>query len=207
MTILFFDLETTGLLPNIDVNYRNLDKFINCRMVSIAWYIYDNSENLIKSKYTVIKPMDFNIDNNSKATKINKITNIIATNGSNINNVWNELANDLVNVDLLVAHNLHFDITVLSSELVRSGREDILTKLCNTDKYCTMINSTNICKIPFAYGKGYKYPKLQELHKYLFNYNFINDHNASSDAEATAKCYFKLKENTLYNAVEPSTAK
>ena len=106
MSILIFDVETTGLLPNMNVDYRDLEKFNNCRMVSIAWCIYDNSANLIRSRYHIIKPKNFNIDDSSIATSINKITTAIAEGGSNIDDIWNELANDLLTVDKIIAHNI-----------------------------------------------------------------------------------------------------
>ena len=61
-----------------------------------------------------------------------------------------------------------------------------------------MLTTISLCKLPFPRGGGgYKYPKLQELHNHLFGYNFLNDHNANADVEATARCYFKLMHNPI----------
>ena len=38
------------------------------------------------------------------------------------------------------------------------------------------------------------YPKLDELFKALFGYKFSNAHDAVYDIEATAKCFWRLKQ-------------
>jgi DNA polymerase-3 subunit epsilon len=206
MSILIFDLETTGLLPPGNPIYLDLDKFNCCRIVSIAWSIYTSQGFPLKTRYHVIKPHGFSIDDDSIAAQINKITRRISDEGSNLKDVWDELANDLITIDLLIAHNIKFDRTILLSELARSDREDIIMKVNNTPYYCTMINTIDLCKLPFPRGgRGYKFPKLQELHHHLFGYNFFNDHNANADVEATARCYFELKNNPIYNGRNTSS--
>lgn len=56
---------------------------------------------------------------------------------------------------------------------------------------CTMNESTDLCKIPGPYG--YKWPKLEELHKHLFGKTFDNAHDALADVRATARCLFELR--------------
>lgn len=58
--------------------------------------------------------------------------------------------------------------------------------------------STEFCKIPGPYG--YKWPKLEELYKILFNESF-NAHNALDDIRATARCFWELKNK---NVISPS---
>ena len=72
--------------------------------------------------------------------------------------------------------------------------EDVMNKRIS---YCTMQASTDFCKIPSHDGRGYKYPKLQELYKKLFGEAFNDAHNAMSDIEATEKCFWVLKEKKL----------
>ena len=62
-----------------------------------------------------------------------------------------------------------------------------------TDKICTMKIGTDVCKIPGPYG--FKWPKLEELYRHLFGENFIGAHDALSDCQATASCFFKMAEN------------
>jgi DNA polymerase-3 subunit epsilon len=205
MSILIFDLETTGLLPPGNPIYSDIDKYNCCRIVSIAWSIYNGYGFSLRSRYHVIKPKDFVINDSSIATQINKITHQISSSGSDLKNVWDELSNDLMAINLIIAHNIKFDRTILLSELVRSGREDIIMRVNNIPHYCTMMNTIKICRLPFPRGgRGFKFPKLQELHYLLFGHDFLNDHNANADVEATARCYFELKNNPIYNGVGSS---
>lgn len=192
MSILVFDVETTGLMQGYNPDYRDLRKFKNCRIVSICWNIYKSNGFLIRSRYHVIKPIGFSINNEDMATSINKITTEIADHGSTLIEVLDELSNDLATISTIVAHNLKFDKTVLLSELHRLTREDIIMKIQATDSYCTMINSTELCQLSGYKPGAYKYPKLQELHHKLFGYNFVGAHAANMDVNATADCYFRL---------------
>lgn len=60
--------------------------------------------------------------------------------------------------DLIVAHNVRFDISFLSAEFQRAGI-DFKPKTT----FCSMQKTTKFCKIPRACMQGYKYPKLSEL--------------------------------------------
>lgn len=61
--------------------------------------------------------------------------------------------------------------------------------------FCTMQASTNYCRIPGKYG--FKYPKLQELHRKLFGCDFDNAHDALSDIRATEKCFWEMRKRKL----------
>jgi hypothetical protein len=60
------------------------------------------------------------------------------------------------------------------------------------NKFCTMIKSTSICKLPAAKGRGYKWPKLEELYQFLFNKKFDGAHDAAADVKAAAECFFAM---------------
>ncbi|MEI7596759.1 MAG: hypothetical protein WCK02_13495 [Bacteroidota bacterium] len=55
--------------------------------------------------------------------------------------------------------------------------------------------STNYCRIPGPYG--FKWPKLSELHVKLFGVDFEEAHNAAADINATAKCFWAMREKGL----------
>ena len=196
--ILFFDTETTNLIEkkgpgfNNLVEYTNLESYNKCRMVSICWKICDRNENVITSKYYIIKPKDFIIDNNSEAAKINGITSEIASQGTDIEDIINSLSIDIENVNLIVAHNILFDVSVLSSELFRYDKTDLLNKFRSIPTYCTCMNGNDITKIRPKGWRKYKVPKLCELYKHLFNEDFENAHNAECDVNACMRCYFQM---------------
>ena len=58
-----------------------------------------------------------------------------------------------------------------------------------------MQGSTDFCAIVGNYG--YKWPKLQELHKELFGYPFEGDHDALVDVRACVRCYFELRKREV----------
>ena len=58
-----------------------------------------------------------------------------------------------------------------------------------------MQQTINFCQISGNYG--YKYPKLTELYKKLFNSTFDEAHDASVDIEATFKCFYELIKNQV----------
>jgi DNA polymerase III epsilon subunit-like protein len=118
------------------------------------------------------------------------------------------------NSKVLVAHNLDFDINLIMSEIWRlhifyrkkehekSKYIDMINVLLNTKIYCTMLNTIDLCKIPFknSYDNknnkkdNWKYPKLEELYEKLFNKKPTNCHNSLYDIRHTAKCFFKLRD-------------
>lgn len=101
------------------------------------------------------------------------------------------------NAKTLIAHNMNFDSLMIAGLLYRCQDITCSEKLMlNKPKYCTMLNTTDLCKLKNPYGyRGYKWPKLQELHVHLFGEEFKGAHDAMFDIKATMKCYYKLKEN------------
>lgn len=187
--LLFFDTETTGLPKDWKAPIFKLDNWP--RLVQIAWELYDNDGKLIESKSEIIKPIDFEIP--YEASKIHGISTSLANDlGKDINEVLENFMNCVKLSDTIIAHNLSFDEKVIASELYRIN---ILNPFDKKEKICTMEKSTNICKIEGNYG--YKWPKLQELHQYLFDREFEEAHNAEIDIKATADCFWELRKRKL----------
>lgn len=103
--------------------------------------------------------------------------------------VFNEMSK---NADILVAHNFNFDsqmvAALFNNNLSLLLAEELLHK---RKSYCTMKETTELCKIPGKYGN--KWPKLQELHNYLFKEDFVGAHDAMFDIRATMKCFYELR--------------
>jgi DNA polymerase III epsilon subunit-like protein len=107
-----------------------------------------------------------------------------------------ELFIDLAkNADRIIAHNISFDwrlLTILATRLGPKALKDMET-LKAIPKVCTMKTTTQLCKLPFPKGgRGYKWPKLEELHHFLFNEKVIDAHDALADVNATIRCYDEL---------------
>lgn len=58
---------------------------------------------------------------------------------------------------------------------------------------CTMMSSIDFVKARSTTW-WIKRPKLTELHKFIFDEDFDDAHDAMADIEATAKCFHKLVE-------------
>lgn len=190
MNLLFFDTETTGLPKK---KYAPLTDFINWpRMVQIGW-IYFEDEKEVTRGMKIIKPDGFEIP--KEASDLNGITQEKAlTEGINLRDVFKEFGPLARKADVLIGHNISFDLNIVGAESFRIYERNFLE---GKKSVCTMFGTIEFCQIPSQFDhpdSRYKWPKLGELYKKLFNEELVNAHDALIDIEATAKCYFKLKE-------------
>ena len=96
--------------------------------------------------------------------------------------VMTKFRNVLNKANLIVAHHIVFDANVVAAEMARSGLAcDIMYK----SAFCTMV------------GSNYKWPKLTELHQFLFGKDFSGAHDALADVKATARCFWELIHRNL----------
>jgi DNA polymerase-3 subunit epsilon len=184
--ILFFDTETTGLPKNWKAPVTDLGNWP--RLVQLAYLVYDYDGNLIHSSNEIIRPEGFTIP--LESSNVHGITTEIANReGKHISEVLEPLLIQLKRASVLVAHNMAFDEKIIGSELLRQRLPNVIEE---KDRICTMLETIELCKIEGPYG--YKWPKLGELHRCLFNTDFEGAHDAMADIQATAKCFWKLME-------------
>ncbi|TAJ12847.1 3'-5' exonuclease [Marinilabiliaceae bacterium JC017] len=183
---LFFDTETTGLPRNYKAPVTDINNWP--RLVQLAWMVFDEGGKQLEIGDYIIKPEGFIIP--KEAANIHGITTQKAmAEGVNLHELlvaFNELVEES---KVLVAHNISFDEKIMGAEFVR---KEIKSPLFKKKRLCTMHASTNYCRLPGNYG--YKWPRLSELHIKLFGENFEEAHNARADIEATARCFWKLRE-------------
>lgn len=187
MTHLFFDSETTGLPRDYKAPPSDVDNWP--RLVQIAWLITDVEGNEIRSLDAIIKPDGFEIPEG--ASRIHGITTARAMKeGVYLLPILRQTWEAMREASLLLAHNYSYDRAVIGAEFIRAGgeRADIFK---SKEHLCTMAESTEFCEIPGR--RGYKWPKLIELHKKLFGQEFEGAHSALADVRACAKCYFELR--------------
>ncbi len=182
---LFFDTETTGLPRSWNAPVTDLANWP--RLVQLAYMAYDADGNLLASVDTLIRPAGFVIPEES--SRIHGITTERALReGRDLAEVLKEFRALLDRTRFLVAHNISFDEKIIGAEFLRAGMPDIPASVI---KICTMHSTTEYCEIPGA--RGYKWPKLAELHRKLFEADFEGAHNAASDVAATVKCFWELR--------------
>lgn len=183
-TFLFFDTETTGLPQNWKAPMTDLGNWP--RVIQLAAALFDIDGNQLNFFELLIEPNgwtmpngQFWIDNGFSQEKSIK-------DGVPIKDTLELFIKYHDQSDYMVAHNMSYDYNVLGAEMIRSG----LKCSTKTKHLCTKEIGTTFCGIPGPYGL--KWPKLSELHYELFGSDFEGAHQASTDVEATAKCFFEL---------------
>lgn len=187
---LFFDTETTGVPKNYKASPREVDNWP--RIIQLAWGLFDNdgilmnkSCNLIRPNGWVVPQEKFWIDNGFSTEKS-------MSEGISIYSALDFFLTQIERCHTIIAHNMDFDLPIVQAEMIR-GEMKAVNK---PSKFCTMKESTNICRIPGSYGK-FKWPKLEELHNHLFGVGFDGAHDAMNDVMACAKCFFEMKNRKL----------
>lgn len=210
MRALIFDTETTGLPETRIISPDTLNLWPH--IVQFSYTIYDVCLNEIVVIKDFIIKVEKGVIISEESVKIHGITNKISEKkGINLTLVLKEFFNDLQQTDVLVGHNVSFDINMVKIELMRLiYSSDInltyeerkfykhnLYYLTNQSKIvCTVKESVDICNIKAIdkFGKEYlKYPKLVELHQFLFGSIPNNLHNSLNDILITLRCYVFLK--------------
>ena len=191
---LFFDTETAGLPPKgkYDVPVTNPDFWP--RLVQIAWILTDKEGNVLNRKSKIIYPNGFSIP--TSATAIHHITTEHAMQvGEPLRDVLGEFMRDLLKAEKIVCHNVEFDQHIVGAELYSMDMD--YKALMDKSSICTKTSKSIIdyCALPNP-NEGYddyKWPKLSELYRKLFNRDFENAHDALADITATKDCFFELK--------------
>ncbi len=188
--LLFLDTETTGLPKSAT---DPIEKWP--RIVQLAWSLYDNDGTCESRNSFIIYPTDFSIPMDS--ARIHGITTERAkSEGVSLYKVLPQFNADVEKAETVVAHNLDFDLPIVTTEFLRCSLE---TGLAEKQKFCTMKTPQVVswCKLPSKSGRGYKWPTLNELHLRLFETEFVDCHDAGDDVEACVRCYFELQKRGI----------
>ncbi len=182
---LFFDTETTGKHKSFYAPMSDVDNF--ARLVQLGYIVMDGKFTLLEEEF-IIKPDGFEIP--IEASNVHGITTDIAIEkGVPITKVIENFMFWVTNCDVIVGHNISFDLGTIGAEYWRLYQKNPFD---GKNTICTMNQSTNFCKLPG--GRPYKYPKLCELYQILFGQEMGASHTALQDIQNTARCYFELVE-------------
>lgn len=168
---LFIDVETTG--------------FNNPRMVQIGAFLCEDWGQVRECYSSIIQPEGFEIPSEASATH-GITTEIAKERGRPLPIILERLNSMIIDADLLIAHNVRFDYSVIANEYSRTG---FMPTFINF--YCTMLESTQVCKLPTKNKGGYKWPKLAEAYMFFFNEKLYNAHDALTDVLACRRIYFE----------------
>jgi len=178
MTAVVFDVETTGLPKKRNRPFTEFDNWPF--IVQISWLVYDEKMGEIESiKDNIIKIPDDQVIP-EESIKIHGITNeIMREKGRDIVEVLMEFKRDISNSKVLVAHNLDFDTSIVSVELLRNNLRNMMY-FYRGEKYCTMHKTKKLFK---------RWPKLIDLHKKFFKSTPSNLHNSLIDVYVCFRCF------------------
>lgn len=196
MKIFVFDTETTGLPKEKNTSILSTDDWPY--IVQLSYLLYDTDQAIVIDYVDKIIKLPQNIKIPKESTDIHKITNEISKEkGVDIKKELINFNETMLNADIIVAHNLSFDKNMIMVECLRHKIIQNFTQYSTKKpEFCTMKNSINICKIERTdkFGRNYfKYPKLMELHQYLFGNIPEGLHNSMIDVLVCLRCYIKLK--------------
>ena len=194
--ILFFDTETTGLFPG--------------RIIQLSYIMTDGENTASKNFFfgvSYIEPSATMV-HGFTVEKIQKLSG-----GKTFSCDIDEIYDDFLSADLIVAHNVKFDIGFLIAEF---NYQDRIFRY--KESFDTMKAFTPIMKMERANHKGYKYPKLGEMCEFLDIYPYditrksielfgsddVGGHDARYDTTALYLSFFEgakkfdiLKETSL----------
>lgn len=192
--ILFFDTETTG-----KVDFRMPpDHECQPRLVQLAAMLTED-DGAPRSLFSfIVKPDGWSIP--EEVAAIHGITDEIAARvGLPEMAVCRAFFSLLSRARLMVAHNLDFDETVMTTAMHRAMTyaEPFPRTLA---RFCTMKAATPVCRIPHANPRrpdDWKWPKLDECMRHFFNEEHAGAHDALADVRACARVYFKMREQAV----------
>ncbi len=210
--ILVFDTETTG--------------FFSTRIVQLAYCKYYKSGvnhsqhshyvrqltdaeliSIIKHKKPDLVDFDKEISkarySEREAQKIHQIPLEIINDPTlpSIKTVLKDFYNALYDVELIVGHNILYDLRIIYLEADRINYTELMDKIRSIPYLDTMKMSKNIVKVK-AKDDKIKMPNLGELYKFLFptEPDVLGFHNAIVDVDVTARCYFTLMNRDVFRS-------
>ena len=214
---LIFDVETNNLMPKQKPNGPRLTIDDYPHILQLSFVIYDSNEMKITKSYDAYVNINENVVISDSITELTGITkDICKKKGVPIITILKEFYDAYVNCDVLIGHNMEFDVEMIKIEIERNRAEilsafpcvfttfnDTYEKIHNIERYCTMRKGIPICnilvesKIP---GKPptKKYPRLLELYQHLFVGETANGlHDSMVDTLVCLRCYLKMRHNII----------
>lgn len=164
---IFFDTETTGLprdrrLPAISGNGNWPE------IVSLSWILYEDTR-FVRAQSYIVQPNGWRIGPDSSA--IHGIDHDFACrHGLDLDYVLEQFRNEAFECDVVVAHNLAFDLNVIDAAWYwhicpERGLHSKPPFGWPKTQICTAEYGKDICKFPFPRGgEGFRFPKLAELY-------------------------------------------
>ncbi len=193
MKIFVFDTETTWF-----INKKESSLEVQPHIIQFAWILWEIKD----GKFTEEKKVNILINPKSPipyaASQVHHIYDIDVKNAPFIEDLIEEIIWYINNPDIIIWHNIEYDIDMIKLELKRLNIE---YKFNPKQVICTMKTTVDYCALEWNWNR-FKYPKLWELHKKVFWEYFIWAHDALVDVEATLRCFIELQKNKIIKIEE-----
>ena len=188
--ILFFDTETTGY-PSKSIPLN--DPKQPCIVQLAAQLVTDDDQTLMEFGVIVDNP---GVESKEGALKVHGIDRMKASKyGITSSTAIDFFMHLHARADLMVAHNIEFDLQMITIAFFRRHGALPERKL---PRFCTQHKSTQIARIPptakmVAAGRDhYKTPNLEEALGALLGEKLVGAHDALEDVRACRRIYFEL---------------
>jgi len=176
MKHLIFDTETTGLPKGSLVQ---LDK--QPRVIEFAGILWNDETGDEQEHCWLFNP---GVPISAEATKKNNITDDMVKDAPPFATNAPAIRSLLIVADVMVAHNLFFDMHMLANEFRRASSAAVTWP----KGICTVEATEHLL--------GHRL-KLAGLHRHLFGEDFEGAHRAITDVRALLRCYKELRKRNL----------
>lgn len=197
MRIFVFDTETTWFINKKDPSLEAQPKII--QFAGIFWDLENwifKEEKRVDILINPKMPIPF------ESSKVHHLYDIDVKNAPFIEDKIDEIMSYINDSDAIIWHNIEYDEDMIKIELKRLNQE---YRYQPKQVICTMKNTVDFCAIKWNWER-FKYPKLWELHKKLFDEYFIWAHDAMTDVEATLRCFIELAKTWIIKIEKPQEA-
>ena len=161
--ILIFDVETTGLLPKmnpVNKSYPPIQHYPH--IIQFSWVVYNLKTEMLEKVQNFLVRLPEDVFISKEITDLTGINMDMCNKGVRIVELLEKFYHTYHSVDMVVAHNLHFDATMVYTEMLRHqtqlqnsiGKDfepNIFSEQYTAKNeillYCTMLASKDICNI------------------------------------------------------------
>jgi DNA polymerase-3 subunit epsilon len=174
---LIFDTETTGMVefrkPPEDPSQPDL--------IQLGMLLVDTNDWKPRARHSVLVQLAEGVRIDPGAREAHGISEEDCAHYGIVSMVACSLFNQAcLQADIIVAHNLSFDVSTMKTALHRLGSKP--HRLDGRQMVCTKESSTDVLKLPGKYG--YKWPTLAEAYRHYTGQEIEGAHDALVDAEA-----------------------
>jgi DNA polymerase-3 subunit epsilon len=196
MIALFFDTETTGIKTKDDPDFKPA-------LVQIGAIMQDTISRRVLGEINLIANQYHDRHMQPGALKTHGVTPEMTVKFGIDPKLIDVLFAEMIEKsDMLVAHNLDYDLDIIKNNMPISVR-----KVHLKERFCTMDRNVTVIQKPKKdghdyYGKPdqpYAYTSLLDTFRHYFGTGFDGAHDAMADVRACRDIFFKMQERGAEN--------